>query len=855
MSNAIFSTLQGLLKADAQQKVLQLAKDQFAGPIQGVLNDYLNGISLSLGTFAKLTVDPSTQQLTVQAQVGQADLTLQATADGATLTLTSSRYSDAQVVLTFSPQAGGVKLELSADMGATLQWPLQAVWPQMLAWSPVDQITLANGKLDLVVPPSLLVTFTGQGNFLYDHQDFLNAALNVQHTASGNGVMAGVVVQQWSPGSLWVPLSALTFNHSGLVVCTLPGTSGSLVTLNLLSATDVPALKADFDIAPGLLFFTSLQLTDGLEAIAQFMGDVSQLDLFASYAKGTGVLALQAVLKDSFSAKDNGIFTFDGLSLEWDVSGTANTVNSTITATGAGQFHPDANTAIDLSVQGKIVPSEGDLALTFALQNWNQPFGWSTVLIEDLQGSVTMGAAAAGVTLGFGGDIKLSNPDVPEYEFEVGFEVEVVDFEVPNGIAVWTHADQQPMTLSNVLNAAFALDFSPQALTRAGEPEVADVVEFIDFLISINQFTAWFVEGASLQKIGTRGPFPPGFGLQAQLTLLQQADVEVSLTLAEKAQPDAGFSGFIEVKQPVVWGSVFRLSGWDTQAGKPSDQGPVLAIAATPGGIVVPNVNQGQAVRFYSSLYLRFLDVVTEHLYALATTDQKFEIDYAVQKGSPAGGCGVWSGDSIQFKLDPAAYLLGAGFSFNFGWQNVQFAGIELWGVSVLPAFTLPNFSIAAGLSLLASPQKLNISGFFDFDLLGLHLALGSGANPYTLLNVNISGVITKLEDIAGEVLALIKQLAQALLQDALKVLDAFLAWAKQQWRNLVNGLEAIGQILKNQFKQIETALVNLLKGLGAAAAEVQKVMLALGYTLEQVVDWVGAAFGCAIKQASNLLN
>lgn len=89
----------------------------------------------------------------------------------------------------------------------------------------------------------------------------------------------------------------------------------------------------------------------------------------------------------------------------------------------------------------------------------------------------------------------------------------------------------------------------------------------------------------------------------------------------------------------------------------------------------------------------------------------------------------------------------------------------------------------------------------------------------------------------------------------ALRVLDAFLAWANQQWRNLVNGLEAIGQILKGQFKQIETALVNLLNGLGTAAAEVQKVMLALGYTLEHVVDWVGAAFGCAIKQAANLLN
>ena len=93
---------------------------------------------------------------------------------------------------------------------------------------------------------------------------------------------------------------------------------------------------------------------------------------------------------------------------------------------------------------------------------------------------------------------------------------------------------------------------------------------------------------------------------------------------------------------------------------------------------MVPNVNNGQPVRFYASLYLQFLDVVTEHLYALATTNNQFEIDYAVQNGTPAGGCGVWSGDTVQFKLDPAAYQLSAAFSFNFGWQDLQFGGIVL---------------------------------------------------------------------------------------------------------------------------------------------------------------------------------
>lgn len=855
MSNSVFTTLQGLLTSDAGKHALALARDTFPGPIQSVLNDYMNGITLTLGDVAVLKVDPSTGQLSVSAQDGQASIDLQASASGATLTVTSTQYTDAKVVLTFTQLAAGVKLELAATMGATLQWPLQALWPAMLNWTPANEIVFANGALDLLVQPDNSVVFTGQGSILYDKQAFSQAAIHVQHTAGATGVMLGVVVDQWSPGSIWAPLSALTFDHSALVVSTLASDSGSLASLGLLKAADVPALQADFTIAPGFLFFSSVQLSGKLAPIARFMGNVSQLDLFGSYGSGNGALQLQAVLKNSFSAQDNSVFQFDGFNLAWDVAGPGkNTPDSTITASASGTFHPDASTVIAVSLAGTLIPSEGDLSLTFSLQNWNQPFGLATVDILDLQGGVTIGAAAGGATLSFGGDVKLQNPASPQYEFEVGFEVEVLDFEVPNGIVLWTKADQLPMTLSNVLDAAFALDFSQQAFKQAGEPALGDVVAFLDELISIKQFTAWFVEGASLQKIGEHGPFAAGFGLQAQFALLGQEDVQVSLTLAEKASASAGFSGYIEMQEAITWGSVFALSGWDEQSGQPSAQGPAFAIAATKDGIVVPGVNQGQPVRFYASLYLKFLDVVTEHLYAMATSGNQFEIDYAVQEGSAAGGAGTWGGDTIVFKLDPSARQLSAAFSFNFGWQGIAFGGITLWGVTLVPQISLPNLSVAAGLSLSASTQALVAMGYFDFDVFGLSLHLGSSDSPYSLFNVNVSSVIADLKDVAAQVLAAIKKELAGLLQDALKTLDAFLGWAKGQLQNFVNGLQQVAQILKDQFQQVETALVNLLKGLGAAAAEVQHVMVALGYAVDQVESWVGDAFGCAVKQASNLL-
>ncbi|CAO3452600.1 hypothetical protein [Azospirillum largimobile] len=850
MASNIYATLQGLLQTSAGTQALQLAHDQFPGPVQTAISDYLNGITLQLGSEATLKVDPSTRQLELQALVGTASIDLQATASGATLTLASTKYSGAQVVLTFSDVDGGVALTLDATMGNSLQWPLQAAWPQLLDWTPANQAALANGQLHLTYGSGNL-DFVGQGSLAYGSQTFADAELRVQYEGGQTGVLVGVVVPQWSPGSLWPALSALTFSNSGLVVSTVAGKSTSLSSLGLLDVKSVPALGADFDIAPGFLFFTSLKLTDSLAAIAGFMGNVSQLDLFAAYAQGTGATTVKAVLNDSFSAMNNGIFQFDGFTLEWSDPAQG---NSSISATAAGTFHPDAGTAIDLSLTGSIIPAEGDLNLTVSLTNWAKPFGLETLTIVELDGGVTIGAEAAGVTLSADGDLKLQNPNAPQYEFEVGFEVEVVDFEVPNGIAVWTKADQAPMTLSNVLEAAFALDFSPATLQAQGEPEVADVVAFLDEVISITQFTFWFVEGAQLKKIGDRGPFPAGFGLQAQFTLLGQENVLVSATLAEQANPKAGFSGYVILQQPVSWGSVFMLSGWDPTAQKPTSQGPELAIAATPAGIVVPGVNNSQPVRFYSSMYLKFLDVVEDHLYALATTDNQFQLDYAVQEGTPAAGCGTWSGDSITFLLNPSQYQLGASFGFNFGWQNLTWDGITLWGVTLVPKVALPNFSVAAGLAFQASKQSLVVNGYFDFELLGLSLALGSQASPVSLVNVNVQGIIDSLKDVAGHVLDTVKQEASALMQAALADLNAFLAWAKSQWKNLVDGLKLVGQILQNQFKQLGKDLAQLLQGLGAAAAYVQQAMVALGYKLEEVAGWLSDLFGCPISKAAGSL-
>ncbi|MEI8633329.1 hypothetical protein P4S72_17255 [Vibrio sp. PP-XX7] len=397
----------------------------------------------------------------------------------------------------------------------------------------------------------------------------------VLYKDSKTGVMMGVVIEQWSLGSIWPALSALTFQDTGLVVSTVKEKSSSFEKLGLIKSSDVPAIKADFDINAGFLVFSSLQLKNEMQAIANFLGDdISYLDLFASYASGTGAASISAVLNNSFSAKDNGIFEFDSLSLTWSDPEQG---NSRVTAAADGTFKPDASTSIGLELNGSITPAEGDFSITFKIFDWAKPFGLETVTIKDLSITGVVGAEAGGVTIQGGGNVKLQNPNQSQYEFEVGFEVEVVDFEVPNGIALWTTTDQEQMTLSNILEAAFALDISPKALRKGNEPAVADVVAFLDELIRVKNFTFWFVEGASLQKIGDHGPFPSGAGLQANFTLLEQENVLVSAVLAEQASAKAGFSGYIELSNAVKFGPVFHLEGYNPDTKKPNGKGPQLA--------------------------------------------------------------------------------------------------------------------------------------------------------------------------------------------------------------------------------------------------------------------------------------
>ena len=846
------TAIENKITTTAKQKVFSLTQNAFPGPIQSIIGDYLNGITIPLGSAGSLTVDPNTKQLELNSNIDSADLALDGSADKATLTLSSTKSSlkGASIKLTFNKIDAGVSLEMDISMGDSLQWELDSVWPQYLDWAPANKLGLSKGELDLTVASGDKIDFTGTGSMVYDDQVLANGAIRVEHNDSTTGILVGVVVVSWSPGDFWKPLNVLTFNHSGLVFATLDIDSNSLVSLCLLEASQVPALNGDFTIKPGMAFFTSLQLTGKLNSVATFMGNVTEIDLFAFYAKTSGDLSIKASLLDSFGAGGKEVFQFNGFTLDWENPETA---LGSITASAVGHFNPDPSTSIELDLSGTVDPSGGDFSLNFTLKNWPHPFEIPTVTIEEATAGVTIGAQSEGVTIDFGGEIKLQNPSNPNEEFELSFIFEIADFEVPTGIALLMDADYEELDLTSALGAAFAVDLSPQTLKKKGDTALAEIVTLIDDLIKIKNFDFWFVEGATLTLSGQS--YPPGFGLKSDFDFFNQEEVDVSVILSEKPSLTTGYSGSILLEEAIQFGKVLDIAGWDPDKNQKTNSGPEFAIAATPDGKVIEGINNGKPVYFYTSAYLTFVDLLDAHIYGIATPDGIFQFEEAVQAGTKVGSSGAWAGESIIIGLNPKQFEFNASFSFNFGWKNIQWPALKLWGVTLVPSGSLPSFNVMAALSVYASLQLFTVKGAFDFDFLGAHLDWGGPGDEKTLLTLSLKDAVTSISELAEKLLDKLKDIISDLLEAALDSVLKFINWVKNKLNQFVDGLKAVALILKNEFKLVEKDLVNALKEVGALAAEVQKVLIDdLEYAASKVEGWLKEVYGCAIEQASNLL-
>ena len=248
--------IKSTLENNISNNALALASDIFPGPIQSAINNYLNGVTIPIGSAGSLTVSGSGANLVLN--MTPVVFKGSATANQATLEVSGTgQYSDASIDVQFANNNGQVSIDMNATMGQNLAWNIADLWPSLFNNAPFNQVVFSKGALALTTNGS--IKFTGTGSLSYASTPLANGALVVLYNSSapavqgrrrrkrnavegdpvapgtpdaqdgsgGLGLLIGVVVPSWSPGSIWKPLNDVTFEQSGLLFSSLPETDSA----------------------------------------------------------------------------------------------------------------------------------------------------------------------------------------------------------------------------------------------------------------------------------------------------------------------------------------------------------------------------------------------------------------------------------------------------------------------------------------------------------------------------------------------------------------------------------------------------------------------------------------------------
>lgn len=837
------------------EKALSLASGLFPGVIQTAIEYYLNGVTIPLGKDASLTVKKTGANF--KLEMTPVEFTGAVTKDSAILKISGTGdNSDAFIEVTFTKKSDSdVSIDLKATMGKTLKWKLSELWPELLDKEPFNEVYFTKGQLELNISKDKKIEFSGSGAIDYKDSQLGAGAIRIIYDgktsdkpdSSKVSVLVGVVVDSWSPGSIWKPLEDITFKQSGLLFSSLPSTdSETLGDLNLISNSKVPSIvDGKFKIKEGITFFTTLELDNFLKPLENFLGKNQTLSLYANSNLSKKLTLIAKYTANNFKPNNpNAIFEFNNFKLEWDLDiGTS----YELTASATGTFYPPDGSegGIDLTLGSTIKPTAGDISIFLSMQNWVHPFGYQHLTVNDVTASIVFGASADGVTLMLSGDFGFKTDDGNSFEF--GVAGEIADFEVPTGIA-FLLKDTSPgkmLTLGDFINGVTSIDVSH-----------IPAINEINKILQLKNLDFAVVLGSEL-KIGDK-KFPQGFTADADFDILEQEEVILSLVITKKGE-SAEFSGLANLKQAIQFGDVFTLSAYDPKTDKPNlNAGPEIAVSSK--GMKVDGVNNGDPVYFYVDGYIKVLDIIKAQLYGLITTDGLFEFKESVQVGTKFGNSGTWAGDEILVGLNPDEYSCEAAFDFNFGWKNVSIGPLSIFEVDLIPKVDLPNFDVSAGIGVFVDGKALTfkITGELNFDFLGLHLHFGTTEKPKTLFSIDLNDAPKTLSDVKGEILDCVLKEIEDLLEDALNDLDAFVKWAKRQFELLGKDAVKVAKAILNAFGTAIKDIAQALKDIGYAASEVYEALVkglgVLASEAEKLVDDIyEKAKECAVKTASLL--
>jgi len=841
---------------------LKLASGLFPGVIATAMEYYLNGVTIPIGSAGSFKVTGSGAAL--QLEMSPVAFEGTATADEAKLKVKGTGdYADACVLVTFTKLSSSeVAIELDATMGDKLSWRLSDLWPGLLDHAPFNEVTFEKGQLYLKIDKDRNIDFGGTGDLYYRSEKLAAGAIRIVYNGEATGepddakvcVLAGAVVAEWSPGSIWAPLKDVKFKQSGLLFSSLPEASAETLTgLKLFGDGEVPSIvTGDFEVKNGITFFTTLELDNLLKPLVSLIGENQTLALYANSDLKDKLTLMAKYGSSKFKPGSDAIFEFQDFGLEWDMEGS----DYEIIASANGKFYPPDGSegGIGLTLSSTIKPSDGSIQLMLSLGDWVHPFGYSRLTVKEFYSAVALAATSGGVSVQLGGDFMFTTDDNKDFEF--GVAGEVLNFDAVTGIAFLLKKtnDKNDLSIGDLINGITSVDTG----SVPGMDFINDIIriKYVDFAV---------VEGNSLH-IGTK-EFKKGFTAHASFDVLQQTqillDVEITHTNSKQS-----FKGMAKMEKAVKIGDVFTLAAWDNEKRSPDlTKGPIIAVASDGMKIdmiaehlVRRDLNADKEVYFYASGYLKVLDVIEEHLYGIATTDGLFEFSMKVTEGIQVGDSGTWGGYAITAGLNPETYSCKCSFEFNFGWKNVSIGPLTVFGVDLIPKIDLPNFSIAAGLGIVVDGSKgrFLLEGKFLFDLLGIHIAYGSEDEFKTIFEIDISKAITSLSGLKDTVWEWLKDNIADLFASAFNALSEFVDWVKKNAVAFALEVAKIAEAIYNGFKQTAEEIANILKGIGYAASEIFNALVdGLNVALDEAEKIVDTVFEtlkqCAVDTAGAL--
>lgn len=841
---------------------LKLAKGVFPGVIETAMEYYLNGVTIPIGSAGSFKVTGSGAEL--QLEMSPVAFEGTATANEAKLKVKGTGdYADAYIMVTFTKlSANEVSIALDATMGDKLSWKLSDLWPGRLDHAPFNEVRFEKGQLSLKINADKKIDFGGTGDLYYKSDKLAAGAIRVVYNGKATGgsddakvgVLAGAVVAEWSPGSIWAPLKDVKFKQSGLLFSSLPEASAETLTdLKLFGDGTVPSIvTGDFEVTSGITFFTTLELDNLLKPLVSLIGENQTLALYANSDLKDKLTLMAKYGASKFKPGTDAIFEFEDFELEWDMEGS----DYEIIASANGKFYPPDGSegGIGLTLSSTIKPADGSIQLMLSIGDWVHPFGYSRLTVKEFYSAVALAATSGGVSVQLGGDFMFTTDDNKNFEF--GVAGEVLNFDAITGIAFLLKKsnDKNDLSIGDLINGITSVDTS-----------VVPGMDFINDIIRIKYVDFAVVEGNSLH-IGNK-VFKKGFTAHASFDVLQQTQVLLDVEVAQTGSKQS-FKGLAKMEKAVHIGDVFTLSAWNNEKKSPDlTRGPIIAVASDGMKIDViaehlvrRDLNADKEVYFYASGYLKVLDLIEEHLYGIATTDGMFEFSLKVTEGIQVGDSGTWGGYAITAGLNPDTYSCKCSFEFNFGWKNVSIGPLTVFGVDLIPNIPLPDFRIAAGLGILIEGNKglFRLEGKFLFDLLGIHFAYGSEDEFKTIFEIDLSKAVTSLSGLKDMVWEWLKDNIADLFASVFNALSEFVDWVKKNAIAFALEVAKIAEAIYNGFKQTAEEIANILKGIGYAASEIFNALVdGLNVAVaeaEKIVDTVFETLKqCAVDTAGAL--